>query len=146
MIELHYPDRAPATRHRESVSEIFDPIRKKWIRLSPEEWVRQQFLLLLTEQHQYPASLVAVEQSLYLGTLQKRFDILVYNRMQHPWMMIECKAESVPLDQRVLEQLLRYNMSVPVQYLLITNGLYCMGWERGGDTVRSLEKIPVFPV
>jgi hypothetical protein len=61
-------------------------------------------------------------------------------------MMIECKAESIPLDETVLEQLLRYNMSIPVQYLLITNGKQCMGWERGDDTVVSLEKIPVFPV
>jgi hypothetical protein len=146
MIALQYPDKTPAIRQRNKDREIFDPVRKKWVLLSPEEWVRQQFLLLLTEAHQYPVSLVAVEKSFSLGTLQKRFDILVYNRSQEPWMMIECKAESIPLDETVLEQLLRYNMSIPVQYLLITNGLQCMGWERGDDTVVSLEKIPVFPV
>ncbi|MBM3922891.1 MAG: type I restriction enzyme HsdR N-terminal domain-containing protein [Sphingomonadales bacterium] len=146
MIALQYPDKTPAIRQRNKDREIFDPVRKKWVLLSPEEWVRQQFLLLLMEAHQYPASLVAVEKSFSLGALQKRCDILVYNRKQEPWMMIECKAESIPLDETVLEQLLRYNMSIPVQYLLITNGLQCMGWERGDDTVVSLEKIPVFPV
>ena len=146
MIALQYPDKTPAIRQRNKDREIFDPVRKKWVLLSPEEWVRQQFLLLLTEAHQYPVSLVAVEKSFSLGTLQKRFDILVYNRSQEPWMMIECKAQSVALDESVFEQLLRYNMSIPVRYLLITNGSHCMGWERDGRQAISLRKIPEFAV
>jgi Type I restriction enzyme R protein N terminus (HSDR_N) len=146
MIELHYPDTTPKTRSQAGTREVFDPVRRQWVHLTPEEWVRQQFLQLLTETHQYPASLIAVEQSISLGALQKRFDILVYDRLHQPWMMIECKAQAVALDEGVLEQLLRYNMSVPVRYLLITNGSFCMGWERDGKTAVSLQKMPAFTV
>jgi len=146
MIELQYPIATPKTRSQAGNREVFDPIRRKWVHLSPEEWVRQQFLQLLIETHQYPASLIAVEQSIALGDLQKRFDILIYDRHHQPWMMIECKAQSVALDESVFEQLLRYNMSVPVRYLLITNGSHCMGWERDGRQAISLRKIPEFAV
>jgi hypothetical protein len=89
---------------------------------------------------------MAVEQSITLGALQKRFDLLVYDRTQQPLMMVECKAETIALDDSVLDQLLRYNISVPVRYLLITNGTHCMGWERNGQTMVSLGKIPDFTV
>ena len=146
MIELRYPDMLPKTRVSGDTKEVFDPVRKRWVRLSPEEWVRQLFILLLTETHRFPTAWMVVEQSITLGALQKRFDLLVYDRSQQPWMMIECKAETVALDGAVLDQLLRYNMSVPVRYLLITNGTHCMGWERTGDTLSPLQKIPAITV
>ncbi|MFM8710787.1 MAG: type I restriction enzyme HsdR N-terminal domain-containing protein [Sphingomonadales bacterium] len=146
MIELHYPARLPKTRVSGDAKEVFDPVRKRWVRLSPEEWIRQLFILLLTETHRFPTAWMAVEQSITLGALQKRFDLLVYDSGQQPWMMIECKAETVALDEGVLDQLLRYNMSVPVRYLLITNGSSCMGWERSGQTLIPLQKIPAISV
>jgi predicted type IV restriction endonuclease len=146
MIELRYPDILPKTRAGAAGKEVLDPVRKRWVHLSKEEWVRQLFILLLTETHRYPISLMAVEQSITLGALQKRFDLLVYDRTQQPLMMVECKAETIALDDSVLDQLLRYNISVPVRYLLITNGTHCMGWERNGQTMVSLGKIPDFTV
>ncbi|MFM7646166.1 MAG: type I restriction enzyme HsdR N-terminal domain-containing protein [Sphingomonadales bacterium] len=146
MIALQYPDVTPKTRDGVSHKEVFDPVRKRWVRLSPEEWVRQQFILLLTTTHGYPLSLMAVEQSLLLGDLHQRADLLVYDRSQLPLMMVECKAETVVLSQMVLDQILRYNMSIPVRYLLITNGTQCMGWERDGLSMQALRKIPDFIV
>ena len=146
MIELCYPEVLPKTRSGGSIKEVFDPVRKRWVQLSPEEWVRQLFILLLSETHRFPTALMAVEQTISLGAMQKRFDLLVYDRSQQPWMMIECKAETVALDDAVLDQLLRYNMSVPVRYLLITNGAHCMGWERTGQTLVPLQKIPSITV
>ena len=146
MIELRYPEILPKTRSSQGVKEVFDPVRKRWVRLTPEEWVRQLFILLLTDTHRFPTAWMAVEQSILLGTLQKRFDLLIYDSSQQPWMMIECKAETVALDGEVLDQLLRYNMSVPVRYLLITNGAQCLGWERNGSTLIPLQKIPAFTV
>lgn len=146
MIELQYPKVLPKTRASGGNKEVFDPVRKRWVHVSPEEWVRQLFILLLAETHSYPTALMAVEQSISLGALHKRFDLLVYDRAQQPWMMIECKAESIALNDAVLNQLLRYNISVPVRYLLITNGATCMGWERTEQGMVSLRKIPAFTV
>lgn len=146
MIELRYPAISPRTRQGAQGAEVFDPVRKRWVNLSPEEWVRQQFVLLLTETHHYPMALMATERSIELGPLQKRVDLLVYDRSQQPWMLIECKAETVTLNNSVLEQLLRYNMSVPCRYLLITNGIVCWGWERDAQALHPIEKLPIYPV
>lgn len=142
MLELCYPETVIAERQQDGIAQLFDPLRKKWISRTPEEWVRQQFIQLLLISKGYPASLMAVEKSLRLGSLNKRFDILIYDKDHRPWMMIECKAPEVALTFAVLEQLLRYNISIPVRYLLITNGPYCMGWARTEKGLTALEKIP----
>lgn len=144
MIELHYPDSDIPQRLEAGASQLFDPFRKKWVARTPEEWVRQHFLQLLIKTHQYPSSLVAVEKSIKLGSLTKRFDILVYDKRHQPWMMVECKSSEVTLNDSVLQQLLRYNISMPVSYLLITNGPFCMGWERTEKGLLSLDKLPLF--
>jgi hypothetical protein len=146
MISLSYPTVQLRERQQERVWQLFDPFRKKWVQRTPEEWVRQYFLQLLTLEHAYPTSAFAVEKTIRLGQLSKRFDILIYDRQHQPWMMIECKAETVSLDERVKEQLLHYNLSVPVRYLLITNGPYCLGWERKDQQLLSIQKIPAYPV
>jgi hypothetical protein len=144
MIELHYPDSEIPQRLEAGASQLFDPLRKKWVARTPEEWVRQHFLQLLIKHHQYPPSLIAIERSIKLGSLTKRFDILIYNKVHKPWMMVECKSSDVTLNESVLDQLLRYNLSVPVPYLLITNGPFCMGWKRTEKGLLSLDKIPAF--
>lgn len=144
MIELIYPDVELPQRTGEGSSQLFDPIRKKWVARTPEEWVRQQFLQLLIQVHRYPAGLVAVEKAIKLGSLTKRFDILVYDRSHQPWMMVECKSSEVMLTNEVLEQLLRYNLTLPVPYLFITNGPHCMGWQRAEKGLVPLQKIPSF--
>ena len=142
MIKIAYPRHPFKIKNEEGKEIIFDEVRKRWTRLTPEEWVRQNFLQYLIQVKNYPISLIAVEKEINLGELKKRFDILVYNASHKPWMMVECKAMQVPLDEKVLHQLLRYNMSVPVDFLVITNGSYVAGWERKDDRVELLKELP----
>lgn len=106
---------------------IFDRYRKRYVVLTPEEWVRQNFLNYLVKTLGYPQSLIGVEKEIYLGELKKRCDIIVYNRSMQPWMIVECKEMDVPLSQTTLEQIVRYHMVLPSSYLVITNGVntYC---------------------
>ena len=116
----------------------------KWLLLTPEEWVRQNFVQYLVRVKKYPAAFIALEKEIFLGELKKRFDILVYDREHKPWMMIECKGMDVSLDDEVLSQVLRYNISVPVPYLVITNGSYCFAASRKNGKLESLGEIPAF--
>ncbi|MCC7029032.1 MAG: type I restriction enzyme HsdR N-terminal domain-containing protein [Chitinophagaceae bacterium] len=100
---------------------IYDPVRKKYVALTPEEWVRQQFLNYLLCEKKYPASLIAIERQLKVGSLSKRFDILIYKNAA-PWMLVECKSESIIMNQQTLNQILAYQSSLKVKYLTITNG------------------------
>jgi hypothetical protein len=106
--------------------------------------VRQNFTQYLVKTLQYPASLIAFEKEIRVGELKKRFDILVYNTDHKPWMMIECKASHVELDTGVLEQVLRYHSSVPVEYIVITNGHYHYGWQRKGQELLIIDKLPLW--
>lgn len=144
MIRIEYPSFPFRIREEEGKELIFDELRKVWVRLTPEEWVRQNFLQYLVQVMQYPASLIAIERELKLGELKKRFDVLVYNRQHQPWMMVECKAMEVNLDEAVLQQVLRYNIAVPVPFLVITNGNYCAGFEKRNQQLQLIEALPVF--
>lgn len=144
MIHIEYPSFNFRIREAEGKELIFDELRKAWVRLTPEEWVRQNFLQYLVQVMQYPASLIAVERELKLVELKKRFDILVYNGQHQPWMMVECKAMEVTLDESVLQQVLRYNIAVPVPFLVITNGHYCAGFEKRNRQLQLMEALPAF--
>jgi hypothetical protein len=109
-------------RQVEGKTSVFDPIRKRWIILTPEEHVRQYVIQHLTGCMQYPASLLAVEKTIMVGNLKKRFDIVVYNRDHHPWMLVECKAPEVSISESTLRQLLSYQGTVQCSYWLLTNG------------------------
>lgn len=142
MIEIRYPPHEFKFREVEHVQQIFDELRKTWLKLTPEEWVRQNFIQYLVKVVQIPAAYIAVEKQLKLGELTKRFDLLIYDRRHQPFMIVECKAMEVKLDQKVMEQVLRYNISIPVPFLVITNGVYCMGISRQEGRVQWLEAIP----
>lgn len=142
MIKIEYPVQQFKIKEEKGKEFIFDGIRKTWLRLSPEEWVRQNFIQYLIQVKKYPSALIAIEKELQLGELKKRFDILVYDRDHTPWMMIECKAMQVPLNEQVLHQVLRYNLSVPVPYLIITNGSYVAGFERKNSGLHPIGEIP----
>ncbi len=144
MIRIEYPDHPFRTKQEEGRHFIFDELRKIWLRLTPEEWVRQNFLQYLLQVQQYPAALIAVEKEIKLGELKKRFDILVYDQHHQPWLMVECKSTDVSLDESVLQQVLRYNISVPVPYLVITNGHYCAGFAKQGTQLQPLSALPLF--
>ncbi len=142
MIKIEYPPYQPKVRKGTDKEFIFDELRKRWILLTPEEGVRQNFLQYLIQIKKYPASLIAIEKEIKLGELYKRFDIVVYDRNTKPWMIIECKEMDVPLDVLVLEQVLRYNMSLHVPYLVITNGLYCMALSVIDQAFKELNFLP----
>lgn len=142
MVIINYPEPDFRVRNKAETDEIFDSLRKKWVVLTPEEWVRQNFIQFLVTVKKYPASLVAVEKEIKLGELKKRFDILVYNSRHEPWLMVECKSMNVPLDEGVLQQALRYNMSMPVSFIVITNGNYTIGWHRGAAGLHEITELP----
>lgn len=142
MIKIEYPIHPFKIKEEESKKMIFDEFRRLWVRLTDEEWVRQNFLQYLVQIKQYPSSLIAVEKEIQLGELKKRFDILVYNAQHKPWMMIECKAMDILLDEKVLHQVLRYNLSVPVPFLVITNGSFMIAFERGAGGLEMLNELP----
>lgn len=121
---------------------IFDIVRRLWVNLTPEEWVRQNFLQYLIQVKQYPAALISVEKEIYLGELKKRCDIVIYNTNGGPYIIVECKAMDVALSSKTVEQILRYNISLPVQYLIITNGSHCFAFERAENNFNTLRKIP----
>ena len=144
MIRIDYPATNFRIKEEEGKEFIFDEQRRQWLRLTPEEWVRQNFVQYLVQVKQYPASLTAIEKEIRLGELKKRFDILIYDQQHQPWLMVECKGMDIPLDQSVLDQVLRYNMAVPVPYLVITNGQYCAAFKKAGHQLEVLTALPEF--
>ena len=142
MIKIIYPDKKPIIK-KGVLDEVFCVVRKSWFLLTPEEWVRQNFLLYLIHSLKYPSSLIAVEKQLTLGELKKRFDILIYKNSL-PFMVVECKEMDVPLTEGVLLQALRYNTNLNAKYLVITNGVYCEGFEKRGSELIRIDNLPVF--
>jgi hypothetical protein len=102
---------------------IFDPIRMKYVRLTPEEWVRQNFAQYLVQHGRYPRGLIIIEASFRLYNTRKRIDILVHRRTTEKVMIVECKADTVDISKEVIEQAATYNMQFRVPYLVITNGM-----------------------
>ena len=144
MIQVIYPEPVFRTKKENGIDLIFDDIRRVWITMTDEEWVRQNFIQYLIQIHHYPASMIAVEKEIHLGELKKRFDILVYDKQHQPWMLIECKSPDVKLDEKTFQQILRYNISIPVTFLVITNGNYTYGWEKIGMELKGIDKMPVW--
>jgi hypothetical protein len=145
MIFIKYPQHQYKIREPEwKKEEIWDDTRRQWVSLTPEEWVRQNFIQFLIQQLHYPASYIAVERKIQIGEVKKRFDILVYNSGAKPWMMVECKAGEVALDKKVLNQVLNYNIALPVPFLVITNGIQCYAYHRNGTGLEALEQLPVY--
>jgi len=141
MIVVQYPEPQFRTKNENGKEYIFDAIRKAWLLLTQEEWVRQNFVNYLITQLKYPSTVIALEKEIWLNDLKKRFDILVYNHEHKPWMLIECKEPKVQLSDEVLQQVLRYNISVPVEYIVITNGSTTIGWKKESQ-LKLLKELP----
>lgn len=144
MLVINYPEPAFRIKKENGKDLLFDPLRKKWLLLTPEEWVRQNFVQYLSQVLSYPSSLIALEKEIWLGDLRKRFDILVYNHHHQPWMIVECKAPDIKLSTETLHQALRYNISVPVDYLIITNGHYSYGWQKKAGQLHQMTDLPLW--
>ena len=143
---LNLPTYSFKLKQQGNRTQIFDAIRKKYVVLTPEEWVRQNFLQYLIKEKKFPASLIAVEAGLKYNQLQKRMDVLVYDKSGNPFLMVECKAPEVKITQDVFDQIARYNMVFKVKYLVLTNGLnhFCCEMDYSSNTYSYLEIIPNF--
>ena len=130
------------TRINQNKEQIYCEWRHRWVRLTPEEWVRQQLLHRLTEQYGYPAGLMAIEVQISVGDARRRCDAVVYDRMMQPLMLIECKAETVALTQRTLDQAATYNRRLRVPYLMLHNGPATIVARVAEDKIEYLETIP----
>ena len=144
MIAVNFPEPVFRLKKEKDVEFIFDAIRRQWLVLNEEEWVRQNFVQYVIQTLHYPSAFIAIEKEIMLGELKKRFDILVYDKDHRPWMMIECKATTINLNDAALQQVLRYNISVPVSFLIITNGHYTVGWEKAGRELNLIQQMPLW--
>lgn len=145
MVKIEYTHALPKVRLTTGSEEIFCIIRKRWLILTPEEWVRQNFLHHLIHTLYFPASLIAVEKTLTLGELTKRFDIIVYSKLAQPYIIVECKEMNVPLTENVFAQVMRYNIPIRSPNLLITNGSYCRAFILENNQIIETEKFPELP-
>jgi len=141
LIPVNYPDPDFKVTRVRGKQIIRDVIRKKDIILTPEEWVRQNFIQYLIQVLKYPASLFSIEKEIRLPALTKRCDIVVY-RDAKPWMIIECKEPKVIINQKVLQQILTYNMALQTPFLVLTNGPRTYAIERAGSTWQYLSALP----
>lgn len=145
MLKLRFPDKRPGLRKEGLKEQVFCLVRKKWVTLTPEEWVRQQLLIWLEHEMSVPLSLIAVEKQIAIGKLSKRFDIVVFDRAANPFMLIECKKMEAELDFEVLRQVLNYNLAIPSTFLAVTNGVYLSIFGKKGNSLVELEMVPKYP-
>lgn len=144
--QLNFPEFEFTVQERNGKLSIFDSLRKKYLIVTPEEWVRQHMIRYLIEYHNYPRSLFALEKGLYYNKLQKRTDILVLDRNGLPFLLIECKAPDIKLSQKTVEQVAIYNSQIKARYLGITNGkshLFLMLSDSGEEYIQ-LQAVPQF--
>jgi len=132
------------TRFLNEKHEVFDKLRNKFVALTPEEEVRQVFIEYLINDKKYPSGLLAAEYSLKVNGMKKRADIVAFNKFGHPLLIVECKAPSVKINQKVFDQIARYNLSLRVDFLIVTNGLehFCCQLNFKKNQYSFLEHIP----
>ncbi|MDO5971523.1 type I restriction enzyme HsdR N-terminal domain-containing protein [Flavivirga aquimarina] len=144
MQELNFPKFSFRFKSSENKISIFDSIRKKFVILQPEEWVRQHCVQYLIHNKGYPKSLINVEKELIVNSLRKRYDIVIYNSNGSIHLIVECKAPKIAINQDTFDQIARYNLELNATYLMVTNGLnhyYCqMDFEN--ERYNFLKEIP----
>ena len=146
MNTLNLPEYNFKYKDDDGKKSIFDEIRKSYVALTPEEWVRQNFLKYLQHEKKFPPSLIAVEKALKLYKLTKRADIVVYNNLGKPILIVECKSPKVKITQDAFDQAARYNIKLQVNYLAVTNGIdhYCCKIDLKESNYFFLKEIPEY--
>ena len=144
MQQLNLPEYAFRIKTENGKTMIFDSIRRKFVALTPEEWVRQNFVEYLKTEKNYPASLMAVEKQITINQMQRRFDLLVYSRAHQPCLIAEFKAPDVKITQDVFDQVVRYNMALKVAGIIVSNGLqhFACKMDYANNTYSYLREIP----
>lgn len=144
--KLNLPEYTFKIKKEETKSLIFDSIRKKFVVLTPEEWVRQNFIEYLKKEKNYPHPLMAVEKQIKINQLQRRFDLLVYSRNGQPYLIAEFKAPNIKITQETFDQVVRYNMALRVEKVVVSNGMQHFACEI--DYIKNaytfLKEIPEF--
>lgn len=146
MLQLNLPSAALKITRKENRDYIFDTLRKKYVALTPEEWVRQNFVHFLIRYKNYPVGLLANEVQISLNSTRKRCDTVLYNRNLTARMIIEYKDPSVNITQEVFNQITRYNIVLKVDYLIVTNGInhYCCKVDYRNNSYSFLRDIPEY--
>ncbi|QNJ99165.1 restriction endonuclease subunit R [Constantimarinum furrinae] len=146
MLKLNFPDYQFRFKSNENKPLIFDEIRKKFIVLTPEEWVRQHTLKYLISEKNYPKSLINVERELKLHNTLKRYDIVVFNRDGSIRILVECKAPGVVINQQTFDQIARYNFTLNADYLFLTNGLnhFACRMDFENEQYTFLKEVPTY--
>ena len=146
MLLLNLPQYDAKIIERDGKKVIFDPIRKKYVALTPEEWVRQNFVSFLIKHKEYPLSLMANEVLIKLNGTSKRCDTVLYNRDLSARMIVEYKAPHVEITQDVFNQITRYNIALKVDYLIVSNGLahYCCKVDYETQSISFMRDIPTY--
>lgn len=144
--QLNLPPYSPKLKRDGQRTQIFDSIRRKYVALTPEEWVRQHFINFLVTEKKYPASLIAIETGLKYNLLQKRSDVVIYNTNSKPFVIVECKAPEVKVTQDTFDQIARYNFTLKVEYLIVTNGMnhFCCQMDYEKESYVFLKEIPEY--
>jgi hypothetical protein len=143
MEALIYPSYPFKLQKANGKDQVFDPFRKSWVILTPEEWVRQNILQYLIQVCKYPSSMIAVEKTIQLGELKKRFDIVVFKEAQ-PWMIIECKEAGVTISEKTITQILQYQQILEASYLIVSNGHDTLGAKIVSGKLQALQYFPEY--
>ncbi|WP_373056816.1 type I restriction enzyme HsdR N-terminal domain-containing protein [Zunongwangia sp. H14] len=146
MQALNFPHYKFRFKNSQNKTAVFDKLRKKFVILTPEEWVRQNCVRFLSEEKKYPESFINVEKQLKIGDLTKRYDIVVFNNNGSINLVVECKAPKISITQDTFDQIARYNMSLNANYLMVTNGIvhYFCQMDYQNEKYKFLPEIPAY--
>lgn len=146
MLSLNLPKYETKICERDGKLQIFDPLRKCHVALTPEEWVRQHFVNFLIESRGFPAALMANEVAITVNGMKRRCDTVVYDRQLQPRVIVEYKAPTVKITKEVFAQISRYNLTLKVDYLIVSNGLqhYCCRMDYSNNSYTFLQEIPEY--
>ena len=146
MPQLNLPNAVLKTKLVEGTTQVFDAVRKKYLVLTPEEWVRQHFIHYLNSEKEYPLGLMGVEQMVKYNKQSTRADIVLYTNEGKPNMIVECKAPKVKITQDTFNQIAKYNFKLRVDFLVVTNGMqhFCCAMDYESNKITFLEEIPSY--
>ena len=146
MPQLNLPNAVLKTKLVEGTTQVFDAVRKKYLVLTPEEWVRQHFIHYLNLEKKYPLGLMGIEKMVKYNEQSTRADIVLYTAEGKPNMIVECKAPKVKITQDAFNQIAKYNCKLRVDFLVVTNGMqhFCCAMDYENNKITFLEEIPQF--
>ena len=144
MPQLNLPNAVLKTKLVEGTTQVFDAVRKKYLVLTPEEWVRQHFIHYLNSKKKYPFGLMGIEQMVKYNEQSTRADIVLYTNEGKPNMIVECKSPKVKITQDAFNQIAKYNFKLRVDFLVVTNGMqhFCCAMDYENDKITFLKEVP----